>query len=68
MFFRCGVPTDGEVRRQILEHFARERPDDIHPLGGDSPLLVRHVGSHVAGRRVLDSAAGTSSHPLLRHD
>ena len=39
MFFRCGVPTDGEARRQILEHFARERPDDIHPLGGDFRYL-----------------------------
>ena len=32
-------PTDGEARRQILEHFARERPDDIHPLGGDFRYL-----------------------------
>ena len=39
MFFRCGVPTDGEARQQIVEHFARERPDDIHPLGGDFRYL-----------------------------
>ena len=39
MFFRCGVPTDGEARRQIVEHFARERPNDIHPLGGDFRYL-----------------------------
>ncbi|MYA22693.1 MAG: hypothetical protein F4Z30_07865 [Gemmatimonadetes bacterium] len=39
MFFRCGVPTKGEARQQILEHFARERPDDIHPLGGDFRYL-----------------------------
>ncbi len=59
MFFRCGVPGDGEARRRLVEDFARERPNAIHAPGGDFRHLSGMWGTRAPGTRGVSSAVRT---------